>query len=109
MFSMKSLVYHFVLSLVYHFQGALIFISWAGDGGEVPERAVDAGEGMEITFHSRNNHTEVFRKSLIFIDCITLHQKHNTRVLGEQKKNQNTVRNLHEVHKQELQAASIYC
>lgn len=55
---------------------------WVGSGRELPERAADVSEGMEITFHNSNNCTEISRTSLIFIE-------HNTALSGVGKKNPN--------------------
>lgn len=72
-------------ALVRNWQGALIFITcravmgmWEGSGGEVPERAADVSEGMEITSNNSNNCSEISRRSLIFIEHNTSHTKHTT-------------------------------
>ncbi len=72
-------------ALVCNWQGALIFITcravmgvWVGSGEEVPDRAADVSEGMEITSHNSNDRTEISRRSLIFIEHNTSHTKHNT-------------------------------
>ncbi len=51
---------------------------WVGSGEEVPDRAADVSEGMEITSHNSNDRTEISRRSLIFIEHNTSHTKHNT-------------------------------
>lgn len=63
-----------------------------GSGGEAPERAADAGEGMEITSHNSSNSTEISRRSLIFIEHNASHTKHYTVV------KKITIINLHEEH-----------
>lgn len=57
-----------------------------GSGEEVPARAADVSEGIEITFHNSNNRTEISRRSLIFIEHNTSHTKHNTDWSGKKKK-----------------------
>lgn len=62
---------------------------WVGSGGEVPDRAADVSEGMEITSHSSNYRTEISRRSLIFIEHNTSHTKQNIDWSGKKRKKKN--------------------
>lgn len=59
-----------------------------GSGGEVPERAVDVSEGMEINWNNSSDRAAISRRSLIFIEHYTSHRKHNTDWSGKKKKSQ---------------------